>query len=470
MLCLMRRCQPSGAVVRQGALASILLAAAALAGCSADISRFGPSLSLNDPPRQSSPMPAEPMRRGVGAPLENEPGYDRQAAPAPREPAVREPSVRMSSLPEPAPRYEAPPVTPPAVRPRPAPAPVATPRAPAPPVAGRQVPTIAGAPGETIEVKPGDTLYGIAKRHRVAISEIMTLNNLTTPALKPGQKLVLPAGNRAVLPRATTPVAHGPAAPAPTPRVATPAAPPPSDWTGTYTVAPGDSLYAIARRHKVKTAELQTANGIADPRKVRPGTVLKVPGPAGATPPIAAAPGQPETPISPSVIGGPRPITGTAPAEKPPKRVAEVHPGTLTDTPPTAAEPPPPKATAGATRFRWPVKGKVIGRFGMRPDNTHNDGINISVPAGTEVLAAENGVVAYAGNELKGYGNLVLENGWVSAYAHNDALLVKRGDKVKRGQPVAKAGTSGSVDQPQVHFELRQGSKPVDPLPHMEPN
>ncbi len=119
------------------------------------------------------------------------------------------------------------------------------------------------------------------------------------------------------------------------------------------------------------------------------------------------------------------------------------------------------------------MKGKVIARFGMRPDNTHNDGINISVPAGTQVLAAENGVVAYAGNELKGYGNLVLvrhENGWVSAYAHNDTLLVKRGDKVKRGQPVAKAGTSGSVDQPQVHFELRQGSKPVDPLPHMEPN
>ena len=472
MLRAMRRCQPSGAVVRRSALASIVLATASLAGCSADISRFGPSLSLNDPPRQSSPMPAEPMRRGVGAPVETEPGYDRQPAPAPLVPPPREPAVRMSGLPDPEPRPEAPPVQAPIIKRTPPP--VATPRAPTP-VAGRQVPTIAAAPGETIEVKPGDTLYGIAKRHRVAISEIMTLNNLTTPALKPGQKLVLPAGKRAVLPRPAGPAApetvQAAPAPAPTPRVATPAGPtpPPSDWTGTYTVAPGDSLYAIAKRHKVKAADLQSANGITDPLKVRPGVVLKVPGPAGAKPPVAAAPGQPDTPIAPPVIGGPRPVTG----EKPLQRVAEVNPGTQTDTPPTAADPPPPKATVGATRFRWPVKGKVIARFGPRPDNTHNDGINISVPAGTEVLAAENGVVAYAGNELKGYGNLVLvrhENGWVSAYAHNDTLLVKRGDKVKRGQPVAKAGTSGSVDQPQVHFELRQGSKPVDPLPHMEPN
>ena len=116
-------------------------------------------------------------------------------------------------------------------------------------------------------------------------------------------------------------------------------------------------------------------------------------------------------------------------------------------------------------------RGTVLAGFGKRPDGTHNDGVNISVPLGTDVVAADSGTVAYAGNELKGYGNLVLirhDNGWVSAYAHADTLLVKRGDSIKRGQVIAKAGKTGTVDQPQVHFELRQGSKPVDPLPHME--
>jgi murein DD-endopeptidase MepM/ murein hydrolase activator NlpD len=128
-------------------------------------------------------------------------------------------------------------------------------------------------------------------------------------------------------------------------------------------------------------------------------------------------------------------------------------------------------ALAGAVKLRWPTTGRIIAGFGARPDGTHNDGINLAVPLGTDVHAAEAGVVAYAGNELKGYGNLVLlrhDNGWVTAYAHNDELLVKRGDKVKRGQVIAKAGKTGSVDRPQVHFELRQGSKPVDPIPYLE--
>jgi murein DD-endopeptidase MepM/ murein hydrolase activator NlpD len=128
-------------------------------------------------------------------------------------------------------------------------------------------------------------------------------------------------------------------------------------------------------------------------------------------------------------------------------------------------------AAANAVKFRWPVRGKTLAEFGKRPDGTHNDGINIAVPLGTEIAAAEAGTVAYAGSELKGYGNLVLvrhDNGWVTAYAHADQILVKRGDSVKRGQTIARAGSTGTVDQPQVHFELRQGSKPVDPMPYME--
>ena len=136
--------------------------------------------------------------------------------------------------------------------------------------------------------------------------------------------------------------------------------------------------------------------------------------------------------------------------------------------------PPPslrPRGRLPPRKFRWPARGKVIAAFGKRTDGSHNDGINIAVPQGADVHAAEGGRVAYAGNELKGYGNLVLirhDNGWVSAYAHADQILVKRDDVVRRGQVIAKAGKTGTVDQPQLHFELRHGAKPVDPLPHME--
>jgi murein DD-endopeptidase MepM/ murein hydrolase activator NlpD len=136
-----------------------------------------------------------------------------------------------------------------------------------------------------------------------------------------------------------------------------------------------------------------------------------------------------------------------------------------------AINPAPERQRSASDKLRWPVHGRILTGFGQRSDGTHNDGINLSVPQGTSVHAAENGTVAYAGSELKGYGNLILvrhDNGWVTAYAHNDELMVKRGDKVQRGQVIAKAGRSGAVDQPQVHFELRQGSKPVDPVPFLE--
>lgn len=116
--------------------------------------------------------------------------------------------------------------------------------------------------------------------------------------------------------------------------------------------------------------------------------------------------------------------------------------------------------------FRWPARGRVIQAFGA----SGNDGINIAVPEGTPVKAAESGVVAYAGSELKGYGNLVLirhPNGFVSAYANNGSLDVKRGDTVKRGQTIALSGQSGNVASPQLHFELRKGSKPVDPSAYL---
>jgi murein DD-endopeptidase MepM/ murein hydrolase activator NlpD len=116
------------------------------------------------------------------------------------------------------------------------------------------------------------------------------------------------------------------------------------------------------------------------------------------------------------------------------------------------------------------VRGRIISGFGTKPNGEKNDGINLAVPEGTSVKSVEAGTVIYAGNELAGYGNLVLvrhAGGWVSAYAHNKDLLVKKGDTVQRGQTIAHAGMTGSVTSPQVHFELRQGAKPVNPLDYL---
>jgi murein DD-endopeptidase MepM/ murein hydrolase activator NlpD len=113
------------------------------------------------------------------------------------------------------------------------------------------------------------------------------------------------------------------------------------------------------------------------------------------------------------------------------------------------------------------VKGRILSGFGAGPGGTYNDGINIAVPAGTPILAAEDGVVAYVGNELRGFGNLVLlkhPNGWMSAYAHCDAILVKKGARVRRGQTIARVGATGAVTEPQLHFELRRGTRALDPM------
>ena len=146
-------------------------------------------------------------------------------------------------------------------------------------------------------------------------------------------------------------------------------------------------------------------------------------------------------------------------AAKPPVKVAAVE---------TKPEPATTSSVPDQS-FRWPAKGRVISGYG----SSGNEGINISVPEGTAVKAAEDGTVAYAGSDVKGYGKLVLvrhSNGYVSAYAHNGELDVRPGEKVKRGQTIAKSGASGNVTSPQLHFEIRKGATPVDPMPHLASN
>jgi murein DD-endopeptidase MepM/ murein hydrolase activator NlpD len=501
----------SGHFLRLKQAGALAIAGLLAAGCSADISRFdGQGYGLTD--SSSAKIPPQGMRSGEASKLGDNSGGTQSPGgaymPPPRNAAGNANpggNVRMSALPDP--------VVPPAPPPSASVAPRQNSIAPRPAMTAAPPKPIAA--GATIEVAAGDTLFGLAKKHAVPVNELMTVNGLTAPAIKPGQKLVLPASRsiaRAAIPQkpiqrtdpvriAGIPQTSAPVSPIP---VATaPVAPAPSDWGGSYTVKPGESLYGIARANRVPFAQLQQVNGIADATKVKPGTVLKMPGTSttaalGAEPavapivPVAAPPaskvaGAAATTETPRVIQSatkPVIINQAQPAAAAPQQVAAIDPSEASpaEEVPAAAE---PKAVSkkgtetaaagtsalGGQKFRWPVKGRVIANYGPRTDSTHNDGINIAVPMGTEVLAAEQGVVAYAGSELKGYGNLILlrhDNGWVTAYAHNEEILVKRGDKVKRGQSIAKAGKTGTVDQPQVHFEIRQGQKPVDPMPHME--
>lgn len=131
-----------------------------------------------------------------------------------------------------------------------------------------------------------------------------------------------------------------------------------------------------------------------------------------------------------------------------------------------------PKINArSSSKFSWPVRGKILSAYGAKNNGLFNDGVNIASAKGTSVVAAENGVVAYAGNEIKGMGNLIIvqhESGWMTVYAHLDSMNVKRGTKVSVGQKIGTVGETGKVDSPQLHFEIRKGTKAYDPISYMK--
>jgi murein DD-endopeptidase MepM/ murein hydrolase activator NlpD len=311
--------------------------------------------------------------------------------------------------------------------------------------------------GTTIIVGTSDTLDLLAKRYNVSAAAILQANGYKGPRmLSPGQQLIIP--------KQTAVAAAAPAlAPAASKPVAAAAAPP-----SVHIVNRGDTLMSIARRNNVPVAELAKANNLDQSAKLSLGMKLTVPGSrsAAAAPvaqPIVAAPAQPVAPVA-------APATKMASAGGPPQsaRLASATTNVVEEKPVVeAASVKSSEATGALPTFRWPVRGKVITSYGAKTNGKSNDGINLAVPEGTPVKAAEDGVVAYSGNELKGYGNLVLvrhSNGYVTAYAHASELMVKRGDTIKRGQIIAKSGQSGEVGSPQLHFEIRKGSSPVDPL------
>jgi murein DD-endopeptidase MepM/ murein hydrolase activator NlpD len=310
--------------------------------------------------------------------------------------------------------------------------------------------------GTTIIVGTSDTLDILARRYNVSSAAILQANGYKGPrALSPGQQLVIPH-------QATAAVAPAPAlAPPVSKPVAAVSAP-----SSVHVVNRGDTLLSIAHQHHVPVADLAKANNLDKSAKLSLGMKLSVPGAKTA----AAAPvAQPVAPVQAVAVAAP-PATKMAAAGTPPQSARMAQATANVEEP--AAETPaaavkPSEATGALPTFRWPVRGKVITSYGAKTNGKSNDGINLAVPEGTPVKAAEDGVVAYSGNELKGYGNLVLvrhSNGYVTAYAHASELMVKRGDTIKRGQIIAKSGQSGEVGSPQLHFEIRKGSSPVDPL------
>jgi murein DD-endopeptidase MepM/ murein hydrolase activator NlpD len=360
--------------------------------------------------------------------------------------------------------------------------------------------------GTAVVIGPGETLDGIAHKHGVPVQAIMQANAINNPAsVVPGQRLVIPryvvhGGAPTKVARAATPRQPAPAASAAPTAAAAPVAAPssanaaplgaPASGTGqtllpvapVHTVAAGDTLSKISRQYRVKVKDLAVANGIEPDARLSIGTKIAIPVA------VVAAKGQPATA---SAKGGAK-ATATAQATGPAGAKPSARTGASPPAPTkTASADPPANARVAATAdapaddtgtggtaavgnvqpaFRWPLRGRVINNFGAKVNGAANDGIDLAAPEGTPVRAADDGVVAYAGNELKGYGNLVLvrhANGFVTAYANASELMVKRNDQVHKGQVIAKSGQTGTAANPQLHFEVRKNSAPVDPVQYL---
>jgi murein DD-endopeptidase MepM/ murein hydrolase activator NlpD len=223
-----------------------------------------------------------------------------------------------------------------------------------------------------------------------------------------------------------------------------------------HVVKAGQTLHTIAHLYHKPVAVIARANNLAVDAKLKAGERITIPEMKEASQPT-------QTRVEASVTPATRSVAVADASQT--ARVVEPAPAMSSQDAVKTAEP-----AGNLPGFRWPVRGRVIVAFGPKPNGVQNDGINLAVPEGTPVKAAEDGVVAYAGSELKGYGNLVLvrhPNGFVTAYAHASDILVKRGETVKRGQVIAHAGQTGNVTSPQLHFEIRKGATPVDPAQYL---
>lgn len=374
-----------------------------------------------------------------------------------------------------------------------------------------------GAGGTSVTMRSGETLYNLSKRYGVPVKEIMRVNNIkSASSISEGQRIVIPTyvysqrapvsapdsdpntkaarASRGLMGQANinhviTPTRRPNLVASvsdsqieelnptlqkryrPKPRVednsntnvpdysivtGSVARPDTVPMDGIYTVKSGDSLSIIAARNGIKTKDLMQANGLTE-SNIRVGQSLRIPQ-AGSS--IVASKTQLPANVDPIVTGSvKKPVSGPKAYTKP----------TLDKTVTNSANTKAPSST-GIDNLRRPVSGHIISSFGQKRSNGPNDGVDFAVPEGTPVKAAENGVVIYSGDDLEGFGNLILlrhSNGLVTAYAHNKTNNVRKNARVARGQVIARSGRTGGIKTPMLHFEVRKNSKPVDPMKYL---
>lgn len=313
--------------------------------------------------------------------------------------------------------------------------------------------------GTLITIMRGDSLASLSQRYAIPVDVLAALNGMNqNAALQPGQRFVIPAygapvygASDATRSVSAQPVSSEPTRPskslipAETVKEAAQAATP---LQRPITVVPQARPNRVAAVARTKSDVKSTTSGTV-------ATSVAVPRPAVR--PQQARSGTQSAPQS-------------APESALVTQSASVAPRALPAAPADALQRSQSDPQSLPQTFRWPAKGPIIAGFGDALGEGLNDGINISLPTGASIRAAADGEVIYAGDEIRNFGNLVLlshPNGYVTAYAHADEITVRRGDRVSRGQIIAAAGTTGSVSEPQLHFEVRKGSSPIDPAPYL---
>ena len=310
---------------------------------------------------------------------------------------------------------------------------------------------------DVIIVERGDTLYSLAKKHNTSVDALAQANNLTQPyQLSVGQKLVLSDSESVDAdPEDTTDVL---VVNKPVSAVKTTTRIELSD----ITVQPGDTLYSLSRKYAVPVNDLAVMNKLTPPFALSVGQKLRVPHSGN----IVA------TEKTTQVASATNTQKSATPAKK--SETVAVQSKPVQTAKKISSDPSKklPKITErSSSKFSWPVRGKILSAYGAKSNGLFNDGINISAKQGATVKAAENGVVAYAGNEVKGMGNLIIiqhSGGWMTVYAHMDSMNVKRGMRVNVGQKIGAVGKTGKVDSPQLHFEIRKGTKAYNPNAYLK--
>ncbi|WP_457583082.1 peptidoglycan DD-metalloendopeptidase family protein [Ensifer canadensis] len=347
----------------------------------------------------------------------------------------------------------------------------------------------------SIMVRQGDSVAILSKRFGVPEKEILKANGLKTAGqVEPGQRLVIPtfgvasSAAKAAASNTMTDLDGSKRQPSPLPIEQRDVAILPGQSQsrdksagktdvaagkvtstgegsggGSYTVKPGDSLNRIAKATGVSVGALKQANGLTA-ESIRVGQTLTLPGAAGTATDQVKTASVPNKKAEGQVAS----LDKSKPAEYQPPVAKQSVSEVASKTPDVDEE--SPKST-GISKYRWPVRGAVVAGYGANVDGNRNDGINISVPEGTPIKAAENGVVIYSGSSLKELGNAVLirhDDGTVTVYGNASELNVQRGQKVQRGQTLAASGMTGRASQPQVHFEVRKNASAVNPATFLE--